>query len=99
MRDYKKELKEDLAYARQNDFKFVLVEANPEKGFSYSYLAYIPNKPQSILMMDCLNDYESEMPEGHIENLEGMEEVYRLFQSREIISILPIGRASNRERE
>ena len=59
MRDYKKELKEDLAYARQNDFKFVLVEANIKKGFSYSYLAYIPNKPQNILMIDCLNDYES----------------------------------------
>ncbi len=85
MRDYKKELKEDLAYARQNDFKFVLVEANLKKGFSYSYLAYIPNKPQNILMMDCLNDYESEMPEGHLENLEGMEEIYSLFQSGEII--------------
>ena len=35
MRDYKKELKKDLAYARQNDFKVVLVEANPEKGFNY----------------------------------------------------------------
>lgn len=89
MRDYKKELKEDLAYARQNDLKFVLVEANLEKGFSYSYLAYIPNKPQSILMIDCLNDYESEMPEGHLENLEGMEEIYRLFQSREIIRSNP----------
>ena len=85
MRDYKKELKKDLAYARQNDFKVVLVEANPEKGFNYSYFVYIPNKPQSILMMDCLNDYEKEMPEGHVENLEGMEEIYSLFQSGEII--------------
>ncbi len=85
MRDYKKELKEDLTYVRQNDFKVVLVEANLEKGFSYSYFVYIPNKPQSILMMDCLNDYEAEMPEGHMENLEGMEKIYSLFQSCEII--------------
>ena len=85
MRDYKKELKKDLAYARQNDFKVVLVEANPEKGFNYSYFVYIPNKPQSILMMDCLNDYEKEMPDGYVENLEGMEEIYSLFQSGEII--------------
>ncbi len=85
MRDYKKELKEDLAYARQNDFKVVLVEANPEKGFNYSYFVYIPNKPQSILMMDCLNDYEEEMPDGYVENLEGMEEIYSLFQTSEII--------------
>ena len=85
MRDYKKELKKDLAYARQNDFKVVLVEANPEKGFNYSYFVYIPNKPQSILMMDCLNDYEKEMPDGYVEKLEGMEEIYSLFQSGEII--------------
>ena len=85
MRDYKKELKKDLAYARQNDFKVVLVEANPEKGFDYSYFVYIPNKPQSILMMDCLNDYEKEMHDGYVENLEGMEEIYSLFQSGEII--------------
>ena len=85
MRDYKKELKKDLAYARQKDFKVALVEANPEKGFDYSYFVYIPNKPQSILMMDCLNDYEKEMHDGYVENLEGMEEIYSLFQSGEII--------------
>jgi len=85
MRDYKKELKEDIAYGRKNNFKVILVEANPEKCFNYSYFIYIPNKPQSILMMDCLNNYETEMPEGYIENLEGMEEIYSLFQPSEII--------------
>ena len=73
MRDYKKELKEDLTYGRKNGFKVVLVEANPDKGFNYSYFVYIPNTPQNTIMMDCLNDYEDEMPEGHTENLEGLE--------------------------
>lgn len=85
MRDYKEELKEDLEYGRQNGFKVALVEANPEKGFHYSYLMYIPNKPQNMLMMDCLNDYETEMPSGQTENLEGMEEIYSLFEPNEII--------------
>lgn len=85
MRDYRKELKDDLAFGRQNGFKVILVEANPEKGFSYSYFLYIPNKPQNVLMMDCLNDYETEMSEGYTENLEGMEEIYSLFQTDEII--------------
>ena len=85
MRDYKKELIEDLSYARQNDLKIALVEANQQKGFNYSYFIYIPNNPQNILMMDCLNDYEEEMPEGHIENLEGIIEVHSIFPSNEII--------------
>lgn len=85
MRDYKKELYEDLKYGRKNGFKVVLVEANPDKGFNYSYFVYIPNNPQNTLMMDCLNDYEDEMPEGQIENLEGLEEIYSLFEDGEIV--------------
>lgn len=85
MRDYKKELKKDLAYGRKNGFKVTLVEANPEKGFSYSYFVYIPNNPQNTIMMDCLNDYEDEMPKGYVENLEGLEEIYSLFEDDEII--------------
>lgn len=63
MRDYKKELKEDLAYGRNNGYKVILVEANQEKGFDYSYFVYIPNEPKNTIMMDCLNDYEEEMLE------------------------------------
>ena len=85
MRDYKKELKEDLAYGRKKGFKVSLVEANPEKGFNYSYFVYIPNNPQNTIMMDCLNDYEDEMPEGYTENLEGLEEIYSLFEDSEIV--------------
>lgn len=81
----KEELEKDLKYGREHDFKVILVEADPEKGFNYSYFVYIPNEPKSMLMMDCLNDYEEEIPKGHVENLEGMEEVYSLFQSSEII--------------
>lgn len=85
MRDYEKELKRDLAYGRDHGFQFVLVEANSKKGFNYSYLVYIPNNPQNILVVDCLNDYEDEMSEGQTENLKGLEEIYNLFKDNEII--------------
>lgn len=85
MRDYKKELEEDLAYCRQNAFKVILVEANPEKGFNYSYFVYIPKNSLKTIMMDCLNDYEEEMLEGQTENLEGLEEIYSLFEDSEIV--------------
>ena len=85
MRDYKKELYEDLKYGRKNGFKVVLVEANPDKGFNYSYFVYIPDNPQNTIMMDCLNDYEDEMPEGSTENLEGLEKIYSLFENDEFI--------------
>lgn len=85
MRDYKKELKEDLEYSRKNGFKVVLVEANPEKGFNYSYFVYIPRTPQTSIMMECLNDYEDEMPIEQTENLKGLEEIYSLFEDSEIV--------------
>ena len=84
MRDYKKELQKSLAYGREKGFKVLLVEANPEKGFNYSYFIYIPNHPQMTIMMDCLNDYEDEMLEGQTENLQGLEEIYNLFEDSEI---------------
>ena len=31
LRDYKKDLEEDLPFCRQKGFKVILVEANPEK--------------------------------------------------------------------
>ena len=76
MKNYRTELEEALEYGRQNGFKVLLVEANPEKGFDYSYLVYIPNKSQNTLMMDCLNNCEVEMPNGYIENLQGLEILY-----------------------
>lgn len=85
MRDYKKELEEDLEFCRQNGFNVILVEANPEKGFNYSYYVYIPNNPQKMLMLDCLNDYEDEIPKGQTENQEGLEEAYSLFEDNQII--------------
>lgn len=81
----KAEVQKNLDYARQNGLRFVFVEADPQKGFHYSYLAYIPNTPQKALILDCLNDYEPDVPEGWTENPEGLDEVYRLFQPTEII--------------
>lgn len=85
MERYKIEVERSLNYARQNCFKFVFVEADPQKGFNYSYLAYIPNTPQKTLILDCLNDYEPDMPCGWTENPDGLDEVYGLFQATEII--------------
>jgi hypothetical protein len=85
MRDYKNDLENDLEFCRKNRIDVKFVEANPKKGFNYSYFLYVPKKPQNTIMMDCLNDYEEEMPEGQTENLEGLEEVYKLVETSEII--------------
>ena len=85
MERYKIEVERSLDYARQNCFKFVFVEADPQKGFNYSYLAYIPNTPQKMLILDCLNDYEPDMPCGWTENPDGLDEVHGLFHATEII--------------
>lgn len=85
-RDYQKELIDDLDFGRMHGYKFTLVDANPEKGFNYPYLIYIPNNPKNTMIMDCLNDYEENMPAGQIENLESVEEVCSLFQGDERIS-------------
>lgn len=97
MEHYKTKVERSLNYARQNCFKFVFVEADPQKGFNYSYLAYIPDTPQKALILDCLNDYEPDMPDGWIENPDGLDEVYGLFQATEIIRSSASRRAKNTE--
>lgn len=89
MRDYKNELKSDLEFGRKNNLKVILVESDSKKGFNYSYFLYLPNNPQSTLMVNCLNDYEEKMDNGQIENVEGMVEVYNLFKASEIIRSNP----------
>lgn len=97
MEHYKTEVERSLNYARRNCFKFVFVEADPQKGFNYSYLAYIPDTPQKALILDCLNDYEPDMSDGWIENPDGLDEVYGLFQATEIIRSSAPRRAENTE--
>lgn len=87
-RDYKKDVITDLELARNKyNCNVTLVEANPEKGFNYSYLVYIPENPSTIMVMDCLNDYEKPLLEGEIENLSAIEEVYSLFGDRRVEGI------------
>ena len=79
-RDYKKDVITDLELARSKyNCNVTLVEANPEKGFNYSYLVYIPENPSTIMVMDCLNDYEAPLSLGETENLSAIEEVYSAF--------------------
>lgn len=95
--DYKKELENSLSEGRKFDLDFALVDANPEKGYNYPYLVYIPKEPRNILVMECLNNYENEM-QGIIDNPEGMEEVYKLFREQErIVHVNQISKEANLE--
>lgn len=83
----KKELEDMIKEGREHNCNVVLIEANKEKGFNYSYYIYIPKilDSQSMLLMDCLNEYDTKIIEdGYIENLDAMEEVYKLFNNNEI---------------
>lgn len=76
------EIAHDTKYARENGYDFVLVDADPDKGFNYSYLLYMPKTPQNTLIMDCLNDYEDEMQKGQTENIDASEKVLRFFKRK-----------------
>lgn len=76
----KEELEKDLEFIRQNNISVLLVEADSKKGFEYPYLIYIPNSPQSTLIMDCLNNYETPMSYDKTENSSAVQEVYSLFR-------------------
>ena len=82
--DWKKELEKTLAQGRKLGLDFMLVDANPEKGYLYPYLVYIPKEPKGTIVIDCLNDYENEL-QGRRENPAGIEEVYKLFHEEERI--------------
>lgn len=75
----KEALETDLEFIRKNNLTVFLVEPDSKKGFEYPYLIYIPNAPQTTLIMDCLNNYESPMPYDRTENSLAMQEVYSLF--------------------
>ena len=75
----KEELEKDLKFIKQNNISVLLVEPDSQKGFEYPYLIYIPNSPQTTLIMDCLNNYEPPMPNDKTENFSAIQEVYNLF--------------------
>lgn len=99
-RDYKSDVHKDLKKAREEyNCKIMLVDANTEKGFNYSYLVYIPEKPTSTLVMDCLNNYEEPLLEGETENLSAIEQVYSLFGDRRIAGQSPDAKGKREEDE
>ena len=73
---------EDLAFIKENNINVLFVEPDTKKGFEFPYLVYLPQNPQTTLIMDCLNDYESPMLNNTTENLSAIQEVYSLFEER-----------------
>ena len=79
MKFSKEDIIQSLEYIRKNNLNVKLVEADREKGFSYSYLIFVPDQCNGILVMDCLNNYEEGMSPKMTENAEAVEEIYSLF--------------------
>lgn len=81
------EIQENLSEAEKYGVTLILVEANSEKGYDYSYILSYPNENmKNTLVMKCLNDYEEELSENEVENLEATEDIYSLFGKERIIS-------------
>ena len=77
----------------------ILVKANPDKGFNYPFYLYIPpvdpSKMKTSIIMDCLNDYEEELPEGMRENSKAIETVYRMLSNNTVIEASENGANTN----
>lgn len=82
----KSEFEDDRKYYGKN---LILVKANPDKGFNYPFYLYIPpvdpRLMKTSIIMDCLNDYEEELPEGVRENSKVIETVYGMFSNNTVI--------------
>ncbi len=85
------EIKENIIEAKEYGLKLLLVEANPEKGYSYPYLLCYPNEGmKNTLVVNCLNDYEEKMSKNETENLEAVEQIYSLFGENRLPSATKI---------
>ncbi len=92
----KNEFEEDRKYYGKN---LILVKANPDKGFNYPFYLYIPpvdpSHMKTSIIMDCLNDYEEELPEGMHENSDAVEAVYKMLSNNTVIEASENGANTN----
>ena len=92
----KNEFEEDRKFYGKN---LILVKANPDKGFNYPFYLYIPpvdpSKMKTSIIMDCLNDYEEELPEGMRENSKAIETVYSMLSNNTVIEASENGANTN----
>ena len=95
----KETIQKYLHMAHSMGIQLLLVEENKQKGFSYPYLLWIPNNPNNILLMDCLNDYEESLPAGTRINQQAKEDIYNLFGKNRIKSKQQIEHSTKEEEE
>ena len=75
--NYEDKINESLHGQKVRNMGVLLINANKEKNFQFDYLLYVPSKPQDLLVIDCVNEYEDPMNDGEVENKKAVEEVYR----------------------
>ena len=73
MRNFKELVKDIVIDRKEHGKNLIFVEADPKKGFNYSFYLYIPpvaskDKMKSSILMDCLNNYENDLQAGEVEN-------------------------------
>ena len=92
----KKEFERDIEDYGKN---LILVKANPKKGFNFPFYLYIPpvdpGDMKTSIIMDCLNDYEEELPEGMRENSKAIKTVYEMFSNDTVIEASENGANTN----
>lgn len=74
MRNFRQLAKDFVIDRKIHGKNLIFVEADPKKGFNYSFYLYIP--PVALkdkILMDCLNNYEDDLQAGEFENPEIVE--------------------------
>ena len=81
------EIQKNINNAKKYGLTVILVEADLDKGYNYPYILCYPDRNmKNTFVMNCLNDYEQPFFENETENLEAVEEIYRLFGENRIQS-------------
>ena len=86
MRNFRQLAKDFVIDRKIHGKNLIFVEADPKKGFNYSFYLYIP--PVALkdkILMDCLNNYEDDLQAGEFENPEIVEMLIKKLSKDNIV--------------
>ena len=90
MRNFRQLAKDFVIDRKIHGKNLIFVEADPKKGFNYSFYLYIPpvaskKEMKSSILMDCLNNYEDDLLAGMVENPEIVEMLIKKLSKENIV--------------
>ena len=90
MRNFRQLAKDFVNDRKIHGKNLIFVEADPKKGFNYSFYLYIPpvaskDEMKSSILMDCLNNYEDDLLAGEVENPKIVEMLIKKLYEKNIV--------------